>query len=405
MGFPSLAIRIKAIRFEGLTRTNPEFLKSLMTSKVGQHYLEDIWVADVQQIKNTNLFFDVIWTMKEEEEQLVLTVTCQEAFSIFPILDFSAINGNFKLLIGANQKNWLGKNYTLGGFYQWYDRHGLKLYNVAPRHLNGITGHEIYLTKYSTIEPLYFGEGKSDFNFDNYSVSSAVYLWVDNFHRFTIGGQLMYEHYENIEKEIADFHVGKTLDLYKYQIRAAYEWKAINLHHEFFDGHYAKLYWEIIKTQGFSDANFNKVQAQFNYYKRIGKKGNFATRIGAGIATNNLSPFSPFVLDSYLNIRGIGNRVVRGTAELIANVEYRQTIWTHPWFYLQSNVFADLGTIRLPGAALKELIKGMEGYYYTGLGLRIHTRKIYNSVLRFDYGFNAGDFRQGGFVFGIQQFF
>ncbi len=67
----------------------------------------------------------------------------------------------------------------------------------------------------------------------------------------------------------------------------------------------------------------------------------FAARLRFGIATNNDTPFAPFVLDSYINIRGSGNRIERGTAALILNLEFRQTFFETAKFGGQLVAFSD----------------------------------------------------------------
>lgn len=401
----SHAIIVKEIHYKGLKQTSPEYLQSITYHKLGVHYNDSIWKNDIQLIKNTNLFFEVTWTMREVDNYLILTVELNESTYIVPIFDINAISSNFKLQMGANNINWLGRNYTLGGFYQYYQRHSFKIYNIAPRHLNRKTGHEIILGSYATIEPLYFDSTKSDFNYDNYSISVGGFYWLDDFNRFSLGGMLMQEHYENIEMRVGDYDIGFTLDMFKYQLRGFFEHKRVNLHHQYFDGLYYQLFLENIETKDYPEASFFKVMARLKYYKRLGKHGNLASNIDVGFATNNDSPFSPFVLDSYLNVRGIGNRVARGTAQIIGNLEYRHTIWTNKLFYLQTNVFTDFGCLRPPGQSFTEMFESSNYALYSGLGLRIHTRKIYNTVFRFDYGFNTAYFSQSGFVFGVNQFF
>ncbi len=396
---------VKDIRFYGLKQTDPSYLLAITHQEIGKVYDEALWLKDIQLIRNTNLFFEVNWSKKIANDSLILDVNLNESINYIPIIDISAIEENWKLQLGVNNINWLGRNYTLGGFYQYYQRHSAKMYMVAPRHLNLRTGHELVLGSYSTIEPLYFGEESSDFNYDNYSISAAGFYWINDFSRFALGGMLMKEYYENIEKQVGDFEQGFMLDLFKYQIRGYFEHKNVNLHYQYIDGLYYKLYLENIETEDFPEASFLKLMGELKYYKRVGRKGNLAGKIELGVATNNFSPFSPFVLDSYINLRGIGNRVARGTAIGIANLEYRYTVWTTDWFFMQSNFFTDIGSLRPPGGNFDEMAASENLNIYSGLGIRIQTRKLYNAVFRFDYGWNTRDFREGGFVFGVNHFF
>lgn len=395
--------KVSKITFNGLKKTKESYLRSFMYSVENKDFDSIKWKEDVQLIKNTNVFFEVNDTVKISGDSVELFVYVQEAISIFPILDFSAINENFRLLVGANQINWLGKKYNLGGFYQYYDRHSFKLYQISPRHLNAKTGHEIYLTKYSTIEPLYFDSIKSDFLFDNYSISAGGFYWLNNYNRIGLGGQLMRERYTNNEIEVFDISVGEEIFMSKYQIRSFLEHKKVNLSHEFFEGLHVLISGETVQTREYPLASFYKLSAQLKYFLKIGRNGNLASNFQFGLATNNSSPFAPFVQDSYINLRGIGNRVARGTGEFVSNLEYRHTVWRNKFFFLQTNVFTDTGLLRPAGKTFKIGVEENNFNVLYGIGIRIHTRKWYNSVLRFDYGFNLINKGQG-FVFGIKQF-
>ena len=71
---------------------------------------------------------------------------------------------------------------------------------------------------------------------------------------------------------------------------------------------------------------FNTLQFQGRSFKRFGEKGNLAMRLRLAISTNNDTPFAPFVVDSHVNLRGVGNRIDRGTAQVVFNSEYRHTV-------------------------------------------------------------------------------
>ena len=143
----------------------------------------------------------------------------------------------------------------------------------------------------------------------------------------------------------------------------------------------------------------------FLFFKRFGLKGNFATRIRLGLASNIDSPFAPFALDNNLNIRGVGNTIDRGSASAVWNIEYRQTIIEKKWFVLQANIFTDAGSWRNPGGEISEIIDPDNFRIYAGGGLRFMHKKIYNAIFRIDYGYGLTDKNSGGIVIGIGQYF
>ena len=121
--------------------------------------------------------------------------------------------------------------------------------------------------------------------------------------------------------------------------------------------------------------------------------------------SNDDSPFAPFSLDNQVNIRGVGNKVDRGTASIVINTEYRHTLYEKDWFVIQSNTFIDTGTWRTPGNDFSQLFDGDAIRFFPGVGIRFIHKRIFNAVIRLDYGFGIGNDSTNGLVFGIGQFF
>jgi hypothetical protein len=99
--------------------------------------------------------------------------------------------------------------------------------------------------------------------------------------------------------------------------------------------------------------------------------------------------FDQFVLDDNTNLRGIGFKRFRSDREFVVNIETRQIIYRHRQGILQAVLFNDYS----------------DKQNYIGGGLRAYLEPIHGVVLRCDYGMNTRDFRQGGIVAGIHQYF
>ena len=110
-------------------------------------------------------------------------------------------------------------------------------------------------------------------------------------------------------------------------------------------------------------------------------------------------------MDNNINIRGVGNVIDRGTASIVLNTEYRYTVFEKNWFVLQGNAFLDAGTWRNPGGDYGDLINSDNFRVYSGLGVRLMHKKIYNATFRIDYGFGLTKDASQGLVFGIGQYF
>ena len=145
---------------------------------------------------------------------------------------------------------------------------------------------------------------------------------------------------------------------------------------------------------------------QAKSFWKIKKKGNFANRLNVGLASNSDSPFAPFVADSHVNIRGIGNRIDRGTAQVIINSEYRHTLYYKKRkVAIQGVAFSDIGTWRNPGGQLSDLLDASQVRVFAGLGIRIIYPKIYGAVLRIDYSIELNESKTRGLVIGLGQYF
>ena len=128
-------------------------------------------------------------------------------------------------------------------------------------------------------------------------------------------------------------------------------------------------------------------------------------RFRVGLSTNRQTPFAPFVVSSHVNIRGVGNRINRGTGSLVLNVEYRHTIFDKGNFAGQLVGFSDAGTWRSAGGPLSDFVDPDLFRHFVGGGVRVIYKKAHNAMLRADYGldiFNAGS---RGLVLGLGQYF
>lgn len=397
---------IRSISFEGLTKTKPEFLKGIIKSKEGQVFNDTLLQEDIATIRNLNLFFFADGKVEhiEGSEELAIIFEIKEAFYFYPIVNASGFKSQFKLELGFNHINFLGKAQSLGALYKFYDRHSFSVFYNANRHQNGKTGHELALTKYSTIEPLYFTDTVSDFNFDNYNISAGGHYWITNRLRVGLGGMYMYETYRQLDT--AAFDLGATqFNFHKYQFRTFADLNLLNYHFERLEGIRNYIYFETVQTVSYPEISFFKFTNDIYWFLHAGERGNFALHNRLGIATNNDSPFAPFVLDGFINVRGIGNRVSRGTAEFIVNAEFRYTVWRHKWFMIQLIALSDLGTLRQPGDKIEDMFNYKALNLFAGGGFRIHSRVLYNTCFRLDYSVNPIHPNQHGLTFGFEQFF
>ena len=407
----SYAQRINSISFEGLTITNEGYLRDIISCKENGIFMEKYFEDDLFLLRNLNLFFEVEGSAETVDSiSYDLIFRIREANYLYPIVSISGFDDQLKLQLGANHINFLGRAQSFGALYQYYDRHSFSIFHTAKRHSNQRTGHELALAKYSTVEPLYFpdpmgNDTVSAFNFDNYSVSAGGHYWLGRYVNVGLGAAYMYEDYHQRDDAFDVFGM-KSFNFHKHQLRTHIESNKVENVFERQGGWKAKMYGEWIHTYANGMApSFLKLELSGAYYRLVGKRGNFASSVRFGTSTNTESPFSPFVLDGFLNVRGIGNRVERGTAKIIVNTEYRHTFFVHKFVTLQSATFADYGALRTAGKSFNTFFDGDQPNLFLGAGLRFNLNILYKTCIRVDYSVNPFDPSMHGFTFGFGQFF
>ncbi len=407
----SMAQRVNSISFTGLTITKEDYLRSIIESTTGGDFSQQQFEDDIFLLRNLNLFFEVEGEAATTDSiAFDLTFRIREATYLYPIVSASGFKDQLKLQLGANHINFLGRAQSIGVLYQYYDRHSFSIFHTAKRHSNKKTGHELAMANYSTVEPLYFsgpvGDTVSSFNFDNYSVSAGGHYWLGRYVNVGIGAAYMYENYFQLDDAFDLYNGTKRFNFHKHQLRAHVESNKVEHLFERMDGWKARAYGEWIHTYTSGPApSFLKLTLTGTYYKLMGERGNLASSVRLGTSTNTESPFAPFVLDGFLNVRGIGNRVERGTAELIVNLEYRHSFWKHKIVTLQGAVFSDYGALRKAGQSFETFFDGMDPNVFLGGGLRLNLNVLYRTCVRLDYSLNPFDPSQHGFTFGFGHFF
>ncbi|PCJ85753.1 MAG: hypothetical protein COA57_07250 [Flavobacteriales bacterium] len=396
---------IKEIHFVGLKKTKPYYLERFIEIEVGSIFDSILVLEDIQSLRNLRFFDDVSYSTKDTAEGIIVNFHIKEVLTLLPIVNFGGIKGNFWFQLGAVDFNFQGQGNTVGGFYRYYERHSYQVFLKVPNILGSHWGYSLNLAKLSTIEPLYFQDsityydydnliaelmGRYEFVYGNYLEYAGAYLYEQ--YKKSIGrNELNTPGPDQAEKNKFLFKTSHTIDQLKYFFH-------------FLSGYSNRLLLEAIMTRGDGDF-FLKLSDELKLFLKLKSKGNLALRLRLGSSTNNESPFAPFILDSYVNIRGSGNKVTRGTAELALNTEYRHTLLGKRWGAIQGVIFTDIGSWRPAGGQIEEMFTDENSKLFSGLGLRLYLRPFYNLTLRFDYGINIKDFNETGVVFGLGQYF
>lgn len=397
------AQKITEVKYEGLNKTREAFLSQFLSFQPG----DDLDSTKLQQTKqrlvNLEMFGDVNYEVIQEGEDVTVTYQMMELHTLLPIFSFGGIEENFWIQVGATEVNLGGRGNKLTAYYQYYDRSSFATHWTVDRIKQSNWGVNINLIKWSTLEPLFFDENTVEYEYDNYTIGADVIRHFNFRDRMEVGIAYFTEDYRKFTEgsfEGAPEKVNKHKALGKLRFIN----NRVNYHFFYQDGWHNQFNFQTVQSLN-NDPAFYIIFNDIKRFARIGDRGNFASRLRLGLSSNEDSPFAPFVLDSYLNIRGVGNRVDRGTGAIILNAEYRHAFVDRDKLAVQGVLFSDSGSWRNPCGSLSDFSNEDNFQLFAGGGFRFIHKKIYNAILRVDYGFNLQQPEMNGFVLGIGQYF
>ena len=398
--------KVTKIEIKGAKRTKAAFVEKLVGMKEGM-LLDSLQMEhDVTRLKRlpsiSHAYYEVFLF---DSQNCEVHYIIEENFTLISFANlFSSSNDDFAFRVGLQEFNFLGRNITVGGFYQLdvYNSYGFSI--RAPYLFSNKLGLAFNYNNFITQEPVFFEEDTADYRYSNTGFE-LLGLYEFNFkNRMELGFSLFTEDYNYLEGATRP-DVPLALNVDKHLFKLIYDFDNVDYFYQYLEGFRSTLNFQYV---GSSDTALPEFLIGFNdfvYYKRIGNQGNWANRIRLGLATNVDSPFAPFTVDNNLNIRGVGNTIDRGTGAIVFNTEYRHTLVDKNWFVLQSNLFVDGGSWRNPGGNFGGFLDSENLRIYPGVGLRFMHKRIFNAIFRIDFGYGITKNSASGIVFGIGQYF
>lgn len=397
---------IESITFEGLKRTKEPFLRRLVKVKPGTVYDSLKVATDVARLNRLAGIAKASHKLEVNKKgNYKITYILEENFTIIPgVRIATANNGEFAFRLSAFEFNGFGSNQIYGGFYQRdvFDSYGA--FWEAPYLFTNKFGFGINYQNNVSLEPVFFTAGTVNYRFDSKAFEAKLLYEFDFHNNAEIGVRFSNEEYVFNDNQ-ADPLFPNNVDADKVTLFSEYEYNDLLIDYQYVSGFRSLLNLQFATGGDAPLDDFFIGRNDFEYFKKVGEKGNWASRLRLAYASNSDSEFAPFALDNQLNIRGVGNTIDRGTASVVLNTEYRHTLYEKGWFVIQSNAFIDAGSWRNPGSDFSELVDGSNVKVSPGLGIRFIHKRIFNAVFRLDYGFGIGEGATNGLVFGIGQYF
>ncbi len=396
------------LKVQGNKKLKTSFVKKVSKIRSGMPLDSAMIEADIKLLKRlpsiAHAYYQVFPAEAENEYNVFYNI--EENFTIIPSANVYTTNDDeFAYRLGLYEFNLLGQNMTFGGFYQRdiFDSYAINF--RAPFLFSRQFGLAINYQDLTTLEPVFFDGTTADYRYNNTSIEALGLFQINFTNRIELGVNLFTEDYQ-YQSGATNPNVPQELNVDKMLFKLIYEYNNLNFYYQYIEGFRSIFNFQYVisaDTQQLPD--FLIGWNDFQYFKRIGEKGNWANRLRLGLSTNNDTPFAPFAVDNNLNLRGVGNLIDRGTGAIVLNTEYRHTLYEKDWFVLQGNAFVDAGSWQNPGGDFGDFVDSENLRVYPGVGLRFIHKSIFNAIFRIDYGYGITQNSTNGFVFGIGQYF
>jgi len=393
--------KVEDISLIGLKKTSKSFVQKFIHVQKGDTLKIDKIENEVNFLKQLPAFSNVTYSIETKNKKAFVRYSFQEAFTLLPEINFWSVKNKFTYHLGFNEYNLLGRNIHLNLAYQ---NNGKSSYfaNTKIPYLWGDFGVYLGFVFWKSDEPFYLNGTSFMYEYKNTSYE-VMTLYYPNFNNhFEFGLNYFNEGY----LALTDVSANLPQKVQKAKLSTKFNYTFNKAKWDFFyiDGIVNNFYSQMVKTEGVTKPYLIFVN-DFMYFKRINSKINVATRFRFGLGTNEDTPFSPFVLDNHVVIRGVGDRIDRGSGVLVLNTELRYTAVENSWGAIQTVVFSDLGSWRLPGGSFNDFFDKKIIRWHLGGGVRFIYKKAFNTILRIDYGFGIGFNKEKGIVLGFGQYF
>lgn len=392
------------LKIQGNKKLKASFVKSISTVKSGSKLDSLVIEQDILRLKRlpsvAHAYYQIF---PSEGNRYNVFYNIEENFTLIPSLNVYTTNDDeFAYRLGLYEFNLLGRNIIFGGFYQKDIYSSYAVNFRAPYLFSNKLGLAINHQDLTTQEPVFFEDETANYKYRNKSFE-VLGLYELNFkNRLELGVNYFVEDYEFKGENINN---RPELNVHKWLMKGIYEYNNLDYFYQYISGFRSQFNFQYVTSTNNMLPDFFIAWNDFFCFKRIGAKGNWASRLRMGLSTNDETPFAPFSVDNNLNVRGVGNTIDRGTGVIVLNTEYRHTLYEKGWFVLQGNAFVDSGTWRNPGGDFDDFGKMDNVKIYPGLGIRLIHKNIYNAIFRIDYGHGITKNATKGFVFGIGQYF
>lgn len=395
-------IVIDTINIEGLTRTKEKYLRQFIHSNSNQDLDSTLILEDIRRLSTLSSVGEAQFEVISSDSFKILKFCIEERATLLPVGDFGLTEESYWFGLGAMEANFLGRGIYLYGFYRYFDQHTYHLIFKLPYLFGSRFGLNLYLKDWASEEPIYNQGETFIYLFESFEYGAGLRYEFEYEHDIELIVMPRRERYSFLRSEFEPQE--DRFEQKRLSFQLLYNKQKLNYNHFRIQGYKNRLGIEVLSAYK-EQKEMLILYNEFKYYLLPFERTNLAFRNYAGISINSSGLFLPFALDSYLNMRGIGGRTLRGKDAFICNVELRQQILERKSTAIQMVVFNDVGRLFDKEGSFGDPNLSESWNYFGGFGCRLIYKPIYNAVLSIDYGMDLLNFDRGGWVIGWGYYF
>lgn len=402
--------KVRDIVISGTSRTEANTVLRELTFHVGDIINSTHILQSVQNLKNTNLFSEVLPLLTlHENNEITIEFKLGEKWTTIPYFNLSSGGDTLYIKAGLYEINLLGKFVEVGAQYEnlnrehsgvfWYrnprlyDKRTLLGLDVGnrkrPRQLYSVSGEKLY--RYGIDDDLL-----------ELFIEKEFARW------FRPGISLHYRNkrfsnIDTVDTPPAEFkdQIDRNQQSQYTSIKLYTRLGKINYDIFLQDGHELLLLAEQTLSQQ-TDRDFTRLKFHLKSYFTLPAQANLAINIEAQtINTHDLHQI--FFIGGLDEVRGYFDGQFVGSSYWRSNVEYRIPSMNNKYMVIQHIFFFDIAQIKQRTSDIS--LDGSDTYSSYGLGLRFISPKIYSFNGRLDIAFPNSTSGASLISIGVQQFF
>ena len=386
------AQEIASVSFTGKYRVREWILRNEIELHEGDRFDPDAWELDRKRLASLAVFSEVLSDTSSSNDGMHIEYTLKEVWTFIPLINIKGEIDNIDIDVGLREKDLLGLYMETGFLYSHFEsRNSYSVWLNWPRafgtkYSGGISGYSQH-----SREPAESSDEQYRYHYDVKLTGGSVSLGKRLAEKLAVGGKVSFleEQYELEPAPIPPVTLPQTREQRMISPSGYVTLGRVYYDDFFFDGRDLFVRGDLIAFD-LDDYEFKfwMTSIQARNYIDIGGKWNICNRIVFGTSRiRNVLP--TFAVSGLSTIRGVEDRVRRGSKIYYGNNELRFRVFQNRWLHSQFTAFVDFGSAWDSKQSLREILETSLLTY--GIGVRLGLVRFYNAIGRADIALNTAD--------------